>query len=327
MRIVLVAHDRYPIAEPFAGGLESFVWHLAKRLRQRGHHVTLFAGPGSDPCLCAEELRVTPWQLSELARADVAMLPERAVEETFAYLELMQQLARRDDVDVVHNNSLHYLPIALSDLLSAPVLTSLHTPPTPWMEPALRRLGEAAHVVAVSRATARQWRGIVEPTIIHNGVDLDQWSVGDGGDALVWMGRIVPEKSPHLAAMAAKRAGRSLRIAGPLTDRRYFDEAYVGYGGEDTDFGQRLAAAGGQMWWTARAGVFHQWHPVSRPPVEHVDDVVTNANLFHARWGWYPMTGWLEEFEAMGLVELGAEGWARKAGCVERTPLEPGGRP
>lgn len=227
MRIVLIAHDRYPIAEPFAGGLESFMWHLTKGLLDRGHDVTLFAGPGSDPSLSVEELRIAPWSLSNLARADVAMPPERVVEETFAYLDVMKQLSGRDDIDVVHNNSLHYLPIALSGLLSAPMLTSLHTPPTPWTEPALRALGGDAHVVAVSHATARHWHGIVEPDIIHNGVDLDQWAYGDGGEDLVWMGRIVPEKSPHLAALAAKRAGRNLRIAGPLSDRRYFAEVLM----------------------------------------------------------------------------------------------------
>ncbi len=88
-----------------------------------------------------------------------------------------------------------------------------------------------------------------------------------------------------------------------------FDDDYVGYGGEDTDFAQRLIAAGGRAWWTASAGVFHQWHPVSRPPVEHVADIVTNANRFHSRWGWYPMEGWLEEFRSLGLVVLGEQGW------------------
>jgi len=88
-----------------------------------------------------------------------------------------------------------------------------------------------------------------------------------------------------------------------------FDERYEGYGGEDTDFGQRLKRAGGDMWWTRSAGAFHQWHPVSRPPVEHVADIVTNANLFYDTWGWYPMGGWLTEFERRGLVSQAADGW------------------
>lgn len=88
-----------------------------------------------------------------------------------------------------------------------------------------------------------------------------------------------------------------------------FDESYVGYGGEDTDFGQRLAAAGGAMWWTSSAGAFHQYHPVSRPPVQHVEAIVRNANLFASKWGFEPMSGWLEEFRKRGLVEPSSTGW------------------
>ncbi|WP_125107663.1 glycosyltransferase family 2 protein [Gulosibacter massiliensis] len=88
-----------------------------------------------------------------------------------------------------------------------------------------------------------------------------------------------------------------------------FDEAYTGYGGEDTDFGQRLDAAGGTMWWTGRALAYHQYHPVSRPPLEHVEDIVRNAELFRDRWGFVPMAGWLEEFERRGLVVQSGGRW------------------
>lgn len=81
-----------------------------------------------------------------------------------------------------------------------------------------------------------------------------------------------------------------------------FDEVYVGYGGEDTDFGQRAAAGGVPMHWVGGALAHHQWHPVSDPPVEHVGDIVRNANLFSDRWGWWPMEAWLEAFGRRGLV-------------------------
>ncbi|TRY19665.1 glycosyltransferase family 4 protein [Tessaracoccus rhinocerotis] len=223
MRIALVAHDRFPIAEPFAGGLESFTWQLARGLRDRGIGVTVFAGRGSDPELDLEELYVEPVHLSAQARADVSMPLERVVQETFAYLGCMQQLIHRRGIDIVHNNSLHYLPIALSDLLPMPFVTTLHTPPTPWLEPALRNLGADAHVTAVSHAIAQRWSHLVSPRVIHNGVDLAEWGFGDGGPDLVWMGRIVPEKGPHVAALIAKRAGRRLRIAGPLSNMEYYE--------------------------------------------------------------------------------------------------------
>lgn len=236
MRVAIIAHARYPIAEPFAGGLESFTWHLARGLKERGVAVTVFAGPGSDPDLEVEELRVDPVVLSPAARADVAMPAAGVVQETFAYLGCMQQLAARDDVDVIHNNSLHYLPIALSELSPAPFVTNLHTPPTPWLEPALRSLGERANTIAVSHAVARQWHDVVQPRVIHNGIDMRQWRAGEGGPDLVWMGRIVREKAPHLAALVARMTGRRLRIAGPLSDVGYFTEELAPLLGDDVSY-------------------------------------------------------------------------------------------
>jgi hypothetical protein len=81
-----------------------------------------------------------------------------------------------------------------------------------------------------------------------------------------------------------------------------FCEDYTGYGGEDTDFGQRARAADVDLWWIGGAHAYHQYHPVEQPPVNHLADIVTNATLFHQRWGWWPMTDWLNAFAARGLI-------------------------
>jgi GT2 family glycosyltransferase len=101
----------------------------------------------------------------------------------------------------------------------------------------------------------------------------------------------------------------SFALAAP-TWRRIggFCELYRGYGGEDTDFAQSAAAAGVGLRWVGGAHAFHQHHPVSKPPVQHLHDIVRNAQLFHQRWGWWPMTGWLDAFEARGLIERDADG-------------------
>ncbi len=93
-----------------------------------------------------------------------------------------------------------------------------------------------------------------------------------------------------------------------------FDESYRGYGGEDTDFAWRQRRAGRSMYWVGGAHAYHQWHPVSSPPVEHLDDILRNAARFHARWGEWPMLGWLRQFEEMGLVRLEHGAWRRTSG-------------
>ncbi|PKZ42512.1 hypothetical protein CYJ76_02615 [Kytococcus schroeteri] len=94
-----------------------------------------------------------------------------------------------------------------------------------------------------------------------------------------------------------------------------FDEAYVGYGGEDTDFAQRLGAAGGRLLWLGGAVAHHQWHESHSPPWDKVADVVRNGRVFAERWGWWPMEGWLEQFASAGLVRRDdAGGWVLVAG-------------
>jgi GT2 family glycosyltransferase len=91
-----------------------------------------------------------------------------------------------------------------------------------------------------------------------------------------------------------------------------FDEDYLGYGGEDTDFGQRLGAAGGRMLWVGGAQAYHQHHVTTSPPVQHLEEIIDNANLFARRWGWWPMEGWLGAFEQAGLARRLEDGsWTR----------------
>ena len=92
-----------------------------------------------------------------------------------------------------------------------------------------------------------------------------------------------------------------------------FDEGYAGYGAEDTDFAMLARAAGVDLAWVGSAGAFHQYHPTETPPVQHLGDIVRNATIYFERWGHWPMTGWLEEFQRRGLVEWTPRALSRSA--------------
>ncbi|MDO9384528.1 MAG: glycosyltransferase [Hyphomicrobiaceae bacterium] len=81
-----------------------------------------------------------------------------------------------------------------------------------------------------------------------------------------------------------------------------FDESFVGYGAEDTDFGFRARDAGVPLLFMGGPGAFHQHHAVHRPPLQNFGDILRNAATFHRRWHFWPMEGWLTEFESMGLI-------------------------
>lgn len=87
-----------------------------------------------------------------------------------------------------------------------------------------------------------------------------------------------------------------------------FWPGYSGYGGEDTDFAQLAAQRDVPLLWVGGADAFHQHHAVSDPPVEHLGDILRNANTFHERWGWWPMGGWLDRFEALALIRRDPDG-------------------
>lgn len=226
MRIVLIGHHVAPVRAPFGGGVESFTWYLGRWLAQRGHDVVAHAPRGSDiPGVQMRPLDLDV-RLSDAARCDVDMPPDDFMAAHHAYQRVMLELAADPDAcDIVHSNTLHYLPLLMAATVPTPILTTLHTPPTPWLESALRSLALRgdAQLSAVSPTTQAAWADVVPGVpVIRNGVDPQAWPAGRGGDAAVWSGRMAPEKAPHLAIDACRRAGRRLVLAGPVIDRAYW---------------------------------------------------------------------------------------------------------
>lgn len=91
-----------------------------------------------------------------------------------------------------------------------------------------------------------------------------------------------------------------------------FCELYQGYGAEDTDFGYTAHLAGIDLRWVGDADAFHQFHPTENPPVRHLTDILRNATVFHRRWGFWPMAGWLQAFAEAGLAsyDIDRDAWS-----------------
>lgn len=228
LRVAIIAPFRFPIVEPFVGGLEAQVWLLARMLRERGHHVTLFAAHGSDPQIADRHFPVDMADIDGAARRDVSGDPTLVVAEDRAYRRVMHHLVRAGTrrYDIVHNHSLHPFPMTMSRRLDIAMISTLHTPPIERVVKSVTgSAGPGLRFVGVSRHTADSWAVVGAPVqVILNGVDVDRWRPGPGCGPLVWSGRLVPEKGPELAIDAARRAGQALDLAGPIIDRSYFDD-------------------------------------------------------------------------------------------------------
>lgn len=223
MRLTVIGPNWNPLGEPYAGGMESVVAATVAGLRRRGHTVRLYAAEGT-PRDLADELITYPGppSLSDTALLDPHLPEPKFLADHHAFTAGITDLLRRGDVDLVLNHSLHHLPLAFSSLMPAPMLTTLHTPPLPWMEHGASLAAEESRFVAVSAAMARQWTTLPEVDVIPNGVDETLFRPGPGGEDLVWVGRITPEKGLPIAIRAARLAGRNLSIIGPVSDAMHF---------------------------------------------------------------------------------------------------------
>lgn len=212
--------------EPFRGGQEALTATLIRELRKRGHRIWLFACEGTDPAL-ADELHPYPGlpELSMIAALDPQLPEPDFLADHHALVAAWSVLHRETTAfDIIHNQTLHHLPLSLSPALQTPLVTTLHTPPFPWLELGAAVAAPTAHYVSVSEALRGQWTTITaHHDVIHNGIDPATFALGPGGNDLAWVGRLVPEKAPELAVRAARAARRPLRLAGPIPDRSWFD--------------------------------------------------------------------------------------------------------
>lgn len=80
-----------------------------------------------------------------------------------------------------------------------------------------------------------------------------------------------------------------------------FDLDYCGYGLGDLDFAARCSQAGLYLLNTGRY-VYKQFHAHYHPPVNHLCDIVTNAETFKQKWGTYPTSKVFAQFAELRLI-------------------------
>lgn len=85
-----------------------------------------------------------------------------------------------------------------------------------------------------------------------------------------------------------------------------FDTRYQGYGAEDTDFAF-VARKQAVPFALSCALCYHQHHAVYRPPLQHFQDIITNARQFYAKWDRWVMESWLKEFADRGYITWNAK--------------------
>ena len=209
MKIALLGPIAWRTPPRHYGPWEQVTGLLAEGLVARGHEVTLFAS--LDSITTAELDGVIPHPYAEDPSLDGRV---------WEAMHVAHALARSAEFDLVHNH-LDWLPLAFAAHCRAPLLTTIHGFSDPAILPAYR----ASSSAFVSISDADRVPELDYLRTVYHGIDLDTLPFSAaGGDDLVILGRIHPDKGTADAIRIAALTGRRLLIAGLVADERYFRE-------------------------------------------------------------------------------------------------------
>ncbi|MFO8038883.1 MAG: glycosyltransferase family 4 protein [Sodalinema sp.] len=218
MRIAQVSPLWEQVPPPGYGGIELVVGHLTDELCRRGHQVTLFASGDSQTLaeldsVCPQALRLDP-NVIEPAIYDV--------------LQYKRVLDRADEFDMIHFHT-GYSALPYAEMLTTPVVHTLHNGFTLENQEVFRQYGHQTYI-SISDAQQQRVPELNFVRTVHNGIAIEDYPFitkpADDPPYLAFLGRLSPEKGPHLAIEIAKRTGWTLKMAGKIdaVDRRYFTE-------------------------------------------------------------------------------------------------------
>lgn len=203
LRIGLVSPPWVAVPPPGYGGTEFVVDNLARGLAAAGHEVVLYATGDS---ACPVELR---WTFPEALGTTEGLLPELEQVES-AYDAL-------GDVDLIHDHTVLGPLWALSAGVDKPLATTAHGAFLPPLARMYRTVGDRVAVVAISEHHRSTVPEVPVARVIHHGVEVESFPYGTGsGGYVLFLGRMSPDKGPHLAIAAARAAGLPIRLAAKM---------------------------------------------------------------------------------------------------------------
>jgi len=192
------------------GAWETVASNVAEGLVTRGWDVTLFATGDS----------VTQAHLHAVIEKGYEEDP--AVDSKVAeYLHISEVFERAAEFDLIHSHY-DFMPLSYTRLIKTPVLTTIHGFSSVKIMPIYQKYRDG-YFVSVSDSDRAA--GLNYLATVYNGIDLSLYPFQErGGEDLIFLGRIHPDKGVHLAIEVARLSGMRLIIAGIIQDKAYFRE-------------------------------------------------------------------------------------------------------
>ncbi len=192
------------------GAWETVASNITEGLVARGWDITLFATADS------------------MTGAHLHAVVDSGYEENSAldpkiseYLHISEVFEHAAEFDLIHSNY-DFMPLTYTRLITTPVLTTIHGFSSDKIMVIYQKYRDG-YFVSVSDSDRAP--GLNYLATVYNGIDLSLYPFQEkGGDDLVFLGRIHPDKGVHLAIKVARLSGMRLIIAGIIQDETYFRE-------------------------------------------------------------------------------------------------------
>ena len=190
------------------GAWETVASNIAEGLVARGWDVTLFASGDS---LTHAHLHAV---VAKGYEEDPSIDPKVA-----EYLHIAEAFEHAAEFDLIHSHY-DFMALAYTRLVKTPVLTTIHGFSSPRIMPVYQKYRDG-YFVSISDSDRAP--GLNYLATVYNGIDLALHPQRKcGGEELIFIGRIHPDKGVHLAIETARQSGRRLLIAGIVQDASYF---------------------------------------------------------------------------------------------------------
>jgi glycosyltransferase involved in cell wall biosynthesis len=216
MRIAQISPLWECVPPPAYGGIELVVALLCNELVKRGHEVTLFASGDSQTLAQLESVHPRALRL------------DNSVKEYGIYemLQLSRVYEKAGEFDIIHSH-MGCAALPFGNLVKTPTVHTLHGIFTPDNKKMFRYAAKQPYV-SISDAQREPSLNLNCVATVYNGVDVSTYKFYEKPQDppyLAFLGRLSPEKGPHLAIEIAKKSGWHLKMAGKVdpVDQEFFE--------------------------------------------------------------------------------------------------------
>jgi len=210
MRVAMLSSISWRTPPRAYGPWELVTSLLTEALVARGVEVTLFAT--LDSRTAGKLDGVAPRGYSEDESLDA---------KVWEALHVAHFVERAHEFDLLHNQA-DFIPLAFSRLVDTPMVTTIHGFSSPRILPAFERYNDRQHYVSISDADRAP--SLSYAATIHHGIPVHDFPFEpEGGEDLLFFGRIHPDKGAGEAIRAARATGHRLIMCGLVQDAGYHD--------------------------------------------------------------------------------------------------------